>query len=183
MTFKEVPAGHTATCINDCQSLWSVGPYATGTPGNNPADSPLPAYSQKYGGVPVWVTDISDPKNPYTYPTPVDTKRFDGQTGYVHSVDVDRNGVAWTSGAGGVRGYYTIGTHYDPVQKKTRLATAFDPIPYAGGTTPLVKADAGRLLRVLRPQREPHHPEGRQLPLGRPALRDQREHHHLLAGG
>ena len=138
VTFKEVPAGHTATCINDCTSLWSVGPYATGTPGNDPADSPLPAYSTKYGGVPIWVTDISDPKNPYTYPTPLDTKRFDGQTGYVHSVDVDRNGIAWASGAGGVRGYYTVGTHYDPVQKVTRNATASNPIPYAGGTTPLV---------------------------------------------
>jgi hypothetical protein len=138
VTFKEVPAGHTASCINDCQYLWSVGPYATGTPGNDPADSPQPSYSEKWGGVPVWVTDISDPKNPYTYPDPIDTKRFDGQTGYVHSVDVDRNGIAWTSGAGGVRGYYTVGTHYDPVQKRTRVATAWDPIPYAGGTTPPV---------------------------------------------
>ena len=88
--------------------------------------------------MPIWVTDISDPAHPYTYPTPLDTARFDGQTGYVHSVDVDRNGVAWASGEGGVRGYYTVGTHYDPVKKVTRVATAFDPIPYAGGTTPLV---------------------------------------------
>jgi len=138
VTFKEVPAGHTATCINDCNFLWSVGPYGTGTPGNNPDWFPQPAYSQKRGGVPIWVTDISDPKNPYTYPTPLDTARFDGQTGYVHSVDVDRNGIAWASGEGGVRGYYTVGTHYDPVQKVTRAATASDPIPYAGGTTPLV---------------------------------------------
>src|SRR4051794_4444730 len=27
VTFKSVPAGHTATCINDCQYLWSMGPY------------------------------------------------------------------------------------------------------------------------------------------------------------
>src|SRR3954468_2230511 len=138
VTFKEVPAGHTSTCINDCQYLWTVGPYGTGTPGNNPDWFPQPAYSQKRGGVPVWVTDISDPAHPYTYPTPVDTARFDGQTGYVHSVDVDRNGIAWASGEGGVRGYYTVGTHYDPVKKVTRTATAWDPIPYAGGTTPLV---------------------------------------------
>ncbi|WP_053227872.1 LVIVD repeat-containing protein [Solirubrobacter soli] len=138
VTFQSVPAGHTATCINDCQYLWSVGPYGTGTPGNNPDWFPQPAYSQKRGGVPIWVTDISDPTHPYTYPTPLDTARFDGQTGYVHSVDVDRNGIAWASGEGGVRGYYTVGTHYDPVKKVTRVATAFDPIPYAGGTTPLV---------------------------------------------
>ena len=138
VTFQSIPAGHTSTCINDCQYLWSVGPYATGTPGNNPAWFPQPAYSTKRGGVPIWVTDISDPAHPYTYPTPLDTKRFDGQTGYVHSVDVDRNGVAWASGEGGVRGYYTVGTHYDPVKKLNRVATAYDPIPYAGGTTPLV---------------------------------------------
>ena len=138
ISWHPVPAGHTSTCINDCQYLWTVGPYSTGTPGNNPDWFPQPSYSQKRGGVPIWVTDISDPKNPYTYPTPLDTARFDGQTGYVHSVDVDRNGVAWASGEGGVRGYYTVGTHYDPVQKTTRVATAWDPIPYAGGTTPLV---------------------------------------------
>ena len=74
--------------------------------------------------MPIWVTDISDPAHPYTYPTPLDTARFDGQTGYVHSVDVDRNGIAWASGEGGVRGYYTVGTHYDPVKKVTRVATA-----------------------------------------------------------
>jgi hypothetical protein len=138
ITFHPVPAGHTATCINDCQYLWSVGPYGTGTPGNNPDWFPQPAYSVKRGGVPVWVTDISDPAHPYTYPTPLDTARFDGETGYVHSVDVDRNGVAWASGEGGVRGYYTVGTHFDPVKKVTRVATAYDPVPYAGGTTPLV---------------------------------------------
>jgi hypothetical protein len=138
VTFKSVPAGHTSTCINDCQYLWTVGPYSTGTPGNNPDWFPQPAYSTKRGGVPVWVTDISDPAHPYTYPTPLDTERFDGQTGYVHSVDVDRDGVAWVSGEGGVRGYYTVGTHYDPVKKINRIATAYDPIPYAGGTTPLV---------------------------------------------
>jgi hypothetical protein len=138
VTFHSVPAGHTSTCINDCQYIWSVGPYATGTPGNNPDWFPQPAYSQKYGGVPVWVTDLTDPAHPKTFETPLDTERFDGQTGYVHSVDVDRDGIAWVSGEGGVRGYYTVGTHYDPVKKVTRAATAWDPIPYAGGTTPLV---------------------------------------------
>jgi len=138
VTFHSVPAGHTATCINDCQYLWSVGPYQTGTPGNNPDWFPQKPYEQKRGGVPIWVTDISDPAHPYTYPTPLDTARFDGETGYVHSVDVDRNGVAWASGEGGVRGYYTVGTHYDPVKQVNRVATAYDPIPYAGGTTPLV---------------------------------------------
>jgi hypothetical protein len=136
--FHPIPAGHTSTCINDCQYLWTVGPYSTGTPGNDPAWTPQPPYSQPYGGVPVWVTNIQDIEHPYTYPTPVDTNRFDGKTGYVHSVDVDRDGVAWTAGAGGDRGYWTSGNHWDPVLKRNRVATASDPVPYAGGVTPAV---------------------------------------------
>ena len=49
-------------------------------------------------------------------------RRFDQLTDYVHSVDVDKNGVAWASGAGGVRGYWTRGRHYDPVKKVKRTA-------------------------------------------------------------
>ena len=59
---------------------------------------------------------------------------MDGVTDYVHSVDVDKDGIAWASGEGGVRGYWTEGNHYDPVQKRKRVATAYDPVPYAGGT-------------------------------------------------
>ncbi|HET6549206.1 MAG TPA: hypothetical protein VFG79_12145 [Solirubrobacter sp.] len=136
--FHPIPAGHTSTCINDCQYLWTVGPYATGTPGNDPAWMPQPAYSQPWGGVPVWVTNIQDIEHPYTYADPVDTDRFDGKTGYAHGVDVDRNGVAWVAGAGGDRGYWTSGNHWDPVAKENRIATAFDPVPYAGGVTPPV---------------------------------------------
>jgi hypothetical protein len=125
VTFHPVPAGHTTTCINDCKYLWTVGPYNTGTPGND-----MPAWH----GVPVWVTDIHDIEHPYTFSQAVDLNRFDQLTDYVHSVDVDKNGVAWTSGAGGVRGYWTQGRHWDPVKKQNRVATAYDPVPYAGGT-------------------------------------------------
>jgi hypothetical protein len=124
VTFQSVPAGHTATCINDCDYLWSVGPYNTGTAGNDPS----------WHGVPVWVTDVRDIDHPHTYQQALDLNRFDQLTDYVHSVDVDKNGVAWTSGAGGVRGYWTNGRHYDPVKKVKRTATAYDPVPYAGGT-------------------------------------------------
>jgi hypothetical protein len=120
--FHQVPAGHTATCINDCRFVWSVGPAGPG--------GPLPA---GFTGMPVYVTDVRDVAHPFTYPQPLDTGRRDGTTAYVHSVDVDHNGVAWTSGYGGVRGYWTDGKHYDPLQKVTRWATATDPIPYAGG--------------------------------------------------
>ncbi|MFU8876171.1 LVIVD repeat-containing protein [Micromonospora sp. SL4-19] len=124
VTFHPIPAGHTSTCINDCKYLWSVGPANTGTPGHDPS----------WNGVPVRVTDIHDIKHPYTFDRAVDLERLDGVTDYVHSVDVDKDGVAWVSGEGGVRGYWTEGNHYDPVQKRNRVATAYDPVPYAGGT-------------------------------------------------
>ncbi|SIQ76094.1 hypothetical protein SAMN05421833_103372 [Microbispora rosea] len=124
VVFQPIPAGHTATCINDCSYLWSVGPANTGTPGQDPS----------WKGVPVRVTDIRDLKHPKTLDLALDLGRFDGVTDYVHSVDVDKNGVAWVSGEGGVRGYWTKGNHYDPVRKTKRVATAYDPIPYAGGT-------------------------------------------------
>lgn len=133
--FHPVPAGHTSTCINDCKYLWTVGPYSTGTPGNDPGCCPQPPYAQPYGGVPVWVTDIHDINHPHTFPQPVDVDRFDGQTSYTHSVDVDRNGVAWVAGEGGDRGYWTRGLHWDPVAHRLRIATADDPVPYAGGVS------------------------------------------------
>ncbi len=83
--------------------------------------------------MPVFVTDVRDVNHPYTYAQAVDLGRRDGVTGYVHSVDVDKDGIAWTSGYGGVRGYYTQGKHYDPVLKVDRWATAYAPVPYAGG--------------------------------------------------
>jgi hypothetical protein len=123
--FHPVPAGHTATCINDCRYVWSMGPANNGghiEPG--------------WKAVPVYVTDVRDINHPYTFSKAVDTDRNDGTTDYVHSADVDFNGVVWTSGYGGVRGYWTEGKHYDPVAKVTRWATAYDPIPYAGGFIP-----------------------------------------------
>ena len=35
MTYHWVPAGHTATCINDCRYIWSVGPANNGSRVNN----------------------------------------------------------------------------------------------------------------------------------------------------
>jgi hypothetical protein len=121
MSYIQVPAGHTTTCINKCRFLWTGGP-AKAT--SQPAD---------WGGRPVWVTDVSRPKTPVLYPNPIDTGRNDGKTDYSHDVQVDSDGIAWVSGRGGVRGYYTDGIHYDPLLQITRKATAWDPIPYAGG--------------------------------------------------
>jgi hypothetical protein len=121
LSYTKVPAGHTTSCVDDCRYLWTGGPAKAA---NQPAD---------WGGRPIWVTDIRDPRNPKTFPNPIELARNDGKTDYVHDVQVDDDGVAWVSGRGGVRGYWTNGYHRDPVQGKVRRATAFDPIPYAGG--------------------------------------------------
>nr|WP_255632186.1 hypothetical protein [Amycolatopsis sp. TNS106] len=121
LSYTKVPAGHTTSCVDDCRYLWTGGPSKAA---NQPAE---------WGGRPIWVTDIRDPRNPKTFPNPIELARNDGKTDYVHDVQVDAVGVAWVSGRGGVRGYWTNGYHRDPVQGKVRRATPFDPVPYAGG--------------------------------------------------
>ncbi|MES9539837.1 hypothetical protein [Actinomadura sp. NPDC000600] len=121
ITYVKVPAGHTTTCVNDCKYLWTGGPAKASW---MPAD---------WGGRPVWVTDVRNPARPKVHKDPIDTGRNDGKTDYTHDIQVDSEGVAWASGRGGVRGYYTTGRHYDPLRKKWRTATAVDPVPYAGG--------------------------------------------------
>lgn len=123
--FFLLPAGHTSTCINDCDVLWTAGPGANAAA--QPAD---------YVGRPVYGTDVTDPANPKPCPEPIDTGRNDGVTDYAHDVQVDAQGIAWVSGAGGVRGYWTRGTHKDPVTGATREATGCAPIPYGGSGTP-----------------------------------------------
>ncbi|MFI0352742.1 LVIVD repeat-containing protein [Actinomadura sp. 9N407] len=121
LAYQVIPAGHTTSCINDCRYLWTGGPAKADW---MPAD---------WGGRPVWVTDVRDPRKPKVFQEPIDTGRNDGKTDYTHDIQVDSSGVAWASGRGGVRGYHTTGRHYDPVQKRHRVATAWDPVPYAGG--------------------------------------------------
>ena len=81
-----LPAGHTSTCVNGCDHLWTGGPI----PGiGQPAD---------WEGRPIFATDVRDPANPKPCPDPIDTGRNDGVTDYVHDVQVDAAGVAWVSG-------------------------------------------------------------------------------------
>ena len=121
IAYVSVPAGHTTTCVNDCKWLWTGGPARAAT------------QPSSWGGRPIWVTDLRDPYHPKVHPDPIDTGRNDGVTDYAHDVQVDSAGVAWVSGRGGIRGYWTKGLHFDPVLGEKRVATAFDPIPYAGG--------------------------------------------------
>ncbi len=127
ITFKQLPTGHTTSCVNDCEFLWTGGP----------ASSTAQAAAGWTRGRPIIVTDLRDPANPISYPDrPVDLFRQDGVTAYAHDVDVDATGVAWVSGLGGMRGYWTDGMHQDPLTGEVRQATPLDPIAYAGGGFP-----------------------------------------------
>ncbi|WP_285695860.1 hypothetical protein [Actinomadura sp. NBRC 104412] len=121
IAYTQVPAGHTTSCVNDCKYLWTGGPAKASW---MPAD---------WGGRPIWVTDVRNPRKPKVFKDPIDTGRNDGVTDYSHDIQVDSAGIAWSSGRGGVRGYRTSGRHYDPVKKRYRVATPWNPIPYAGG--------------------------------------------------
>jgi hypothetical protein len=122
-------AWHTTTCIQKCLWLWSGGPFAFKTPagvGNQPAD---------WNGRPIFATDLRDPLQPKACPEPIDLKRNDGKTDYAHDVQVDERGIAWVSGFGGTRGYWTSGKHRNPVSGKVETADGCHPVPYGGGGT------------------------------------------------
>lgn len=122
--FFLVEAGHTTTCVNACDFVWTAGPYA------NARTHP------ELKGRPIYATDVRDPANPVPCPAPIDVDHFDGASGYVHDVQVDAAGVAWVSGEGGLRGYWTSGEHLNPLTGQVETATACDPIPYAGAGSP-----------------------------------------------
>ncbi|MEA2125244.1 MAG: hypothetical protein QOI80_2026 [Solirubrobacteraceae bacterium] len=119
-----LPAGHTTTCVNHCDTIWTAGPYANAQ--TNPG----------LVGRPIYATDVRDPANPAPCPKPIDIDHDDGKSGYVHDVQVDARGIAWVSGQGGVRGYWTRGRHRNPVTHVVETATGCDPVPYAGAGTP-----------------------------------------------
>jgi hypothetical protein len=160
LAFQQLPTGHTTTCVNGCEALWTGGPASTTT------------QRDQLGwtfGRPIIVTDLTNPRKPVAHPMePVDLFRRDGITAYSHDVQVDAAGIAWVSGDGGTRGYWTRGRHFDPVQERERAATALDPIPYAGGGLPsTVTADetGGFEHNAWRPV-------GRSAPAGDPRYRD-----------
>ncbi|WP_270044611.1 hypothetical protein [Solirubrobacter ginsenosidimutans] len=147
LAFQQLPTGHTTTCINGCRWLWTGGPAAT----NKQKQPPL----NWTFGRPLIATDLSDPRRPRAYPMqPIDLFRRDGVTAYSHDVQVDDAGVAWVSGDGGTRGYWTDGRHYDPVARRNRDASPLNPVPYAGGGLPQTvtnDADGGFEHNAERP--------------------------------
>ena len=120
--------GHTTTCVSKCQWLWTGGPAAYTGPG---------APDTTWKGRPIMGTDLRDPANPKLCPAPIDLKRNNGTTDYAHDVQVDKQGIAWVSGRGGVRGYWTSGRHRNPLTGKVETADGCRPIPYGGGGTAL----------------------------------------------
>ena len=127
--FVDLPAGHTVSCIDGCNYVWAGGPARRDdlaylgpfTPGG------------RGDGRPIWVTDLRNPNQPKVFSEPIDLWRNDGLTDYSHDVDVDENGIAWTSGRGGLLGYATKGRWRDPRTDTMRNARPWDPILIAGG--------------------------------------------------
>src|SRR4029079_17305099 len=91
----------------------------------------------------VSVTDVRDPEHPFTYPSVFEAtiRRTTSTSGSTHSVDVEFDGVAWVSGTGGTRGWWTEGLHKDTVTGEMRYATPYAPLPYGGG--PIAGAPPG----------------------------------------
>ncbi len=138
--FVDLPAGHTSSCIQKCNYIWTGGParrddqdWLAPIIQQDPAQ-PMTIDNRLIGdGRPVWVTDLTNPRRPRVSNQPIDLWRNDGYTDYSHDVDEDDEGIAWVSGRGGIRGYATRGLHRDPYQNRLRRATPFDPVLVAGG--------------------------------------------------
>lgn len=128
IVFHPLPEGHTTTCINECTHLWTAGLLLRRE---------------------IFVTDITNPAMPITSPVPVDVGPFDMPAGTSHDVAVDAAGVAWVSGQGYLRGYWTSGTHKDPVTGVEREATPLNPVLHGGGKIPAGEggpSDQGRFV-------------------------------------
>jgi hypothetical protein len=128
----ELPAGHTTSCINECDYVWTGGPARR----NDLAYLGPFTPGARGDGRPIWVTNLKDPAHPSVFPHPIDLGRNDGLTDYSHDVDVDGNGIAWVSGRGGLTGYATSGQWRDPKTDKVRPAKPWDPVLVAGGGIP-----------------------------------------------
>src|SRR3954464_7600909 len=149
----ELPAGHTTSCIDNCNYLWTGGPARR----NDLAYLGPFTPGARGDGRPIWVTNLKDPAHPEVYPNPIDLGRNDGLTDYSHDVDVDARGIAWVSGRGGLTGYATSGRWRDPKTNKVRTAQPWDPVLVAGGGIP------GGAAGVAQPQTDFIHNSNRPL--------------------
>ena len=148
-----MPAGHTASCIENCHYVWTGGPAR-----RNDLAYLGPFTPRGLGdGRPIWVTDLRNPARPRVFSKPIDLRRNDGFTDYSHDVDVDAKGIAWTSGRGGLLGYATRGRWRDPRTNTMRVAKPWNPILIAGGGV------AGGADGVAQPQTDFIHNAARPL--------------------
>ena len=145
--FVELPAGHTATCIDDCNYIWTGGPARR----NDLAYLGPFTPGARGDGRPIWVTDLRNPARPRVFGQPIDLWRNDSLTDYSHDVNVDERGIAWVSGRGGIRGYATEGRWRDPLMNITREAEPWDPILVAGGGVGGTAQPTGFMHNSLRP--------------------------------
>ena len=127
--FVDLPAGHTSSCVEKCHYIWTGGPARRNDQTSLGAFTP----GGRGDGRPIWVTDLTDPAKPRVFPEPIDLGRNDGFTDYSHDVDVDEDGIVWTSGRGGLLGYAVRGRHRDPWTDSMRVAKPWSPILVAGG--------------------------------------------------
>ncbi len=134
MSFHRQNTGHTSTCVNDCQFLWTAG---------------LDRSDAKTGRI--FVTDLRDPKTPKELPVSIDVRGKAGEGKITHDVQVDAQGIAWVAGDNGTRGYYTRGWHRDPLSGKYREAKAWDPVAYAGGNVPKIDMPTSFTHNSFRP--------------------------------
>ena len=90
----------------------------------------------------------------------VDQFRRDGQTAYSHDVQVDDMGIAWVSGDGGTRGYWTEGRHFDPFDGSRARGDAARPDPVrrrrpAGSPSPATRPAGSSTTPSVRSARAP----------------------------
>jgi hypothetical protein len=130
--FVELPAGHTTSCIDNCNYVWTGGPARR----NDLAYLGPFEPGGRGDGRPIWVTDLRNPAHPKVFDKPIDLGRNDGATDYSHDVDVDGQGFAWISGRGGLLGYATSGRWRDPRTDRVRSAKPWNPVLVAGGGLP-----------------------------------------------
>ena len=128
--FTEVPGRPHARAAST--TAGGCGPAAPRGAATSPTSGPF-TEGERGDGRPVWVTDMRNPSAPEVYGQPIDLFRNDGATDYSHDIQVDEDGIAWTSGRGGVRGYATSGRHRDPATNTVRKARPWDPILVSGG--------------------------------------------------
>ena len=71
--FVDLPAGHTASCINDCDYVWTGGPAR-----RDDLDFLGPFTAGGRGdGRPIWVTDLRNARKPKVFGNPIDLWRND----------------------------------------------------------------------------------------------------------